>query len=176
MLNKKLVRICTLHSQLCPRDLTPGFLVDGFTPRCASTYSATAFYILIICIPYDFTIWTIDAPTWCCFPWVPLLVVTGLALILEQARVEAHLWVVAVHIVQPYSMVYYIARLLVADLTQSTIQGQPCVDVGLPRQLPCSASVELFLVHSIALISRLWPSRYMTGAHLDAGLKPAVSP
>ena len=40
-----------------------------------------------------------------------------LALVLEALRVEADVWVVAVLIVQPYSMVDYMPRLLVALLT-----------------------------------------------------------
>ena len=100
---------------------------------------------LIIRIPYNLAVLAIKAAAWCSFPRISLLVVAGLALILEALRVEADVWVVAVGIVQPYLVVDYQPRLLVAYLAQPAVQCDPVVDVGLPCALPCLAPIELLL-------------------------------
>ena len=68
-----------------------------------------------------------------------------LALILEALRIEADVWVVAVHIVQPYGVVHDLAQLLMAYLTQATIYGHAIIDIGSPGPEPRLAFVELFL-------------------------------
>ncbi len=148
---KKLIRICTLHSQLCPRDLTPGFLVDGFTPRCASTYSATAFYISIIRVTYNFPIWTVQASARCGKSRVSFLVVACLALIEESLRVQADVRIVAVDVVQPYGMVYDLPRLVATHLTEPAIHSQPLCYESIPCAFPCSAFIKLFLCQCLSL-------------------------
>jgi hypothetical protein len=56
--------------------------------------------------------------------------VTGLALIHEVLRVQTDLRVIAVHIVEPYLMVYYQTRLIVAYLAQPAVQRYPCIDIA----------------------------------------------
>jgi hypothetical protein len=74
--------------------------------------------------------------------------VTGLTFIHKVVKVQADLWVVAVLIIQPYLMVYYLTRLIMTDLTQPAIYSQPIVYISLPSQAPGFGLVELFLVHS----------------------------
>ena len=76
---------------------------------------------------------------------------TCLTFILEALRVQAYVWVVAVHIVQPDGVVYDQAGLLTAYLAQPTIHGQPRLDEGIPGTAPGPALVELFLGHALPL-------------------------
>jgi hypothetical protein len=74
--------------------------------------------------------------------------VTRLTFILEPLRVQADIWVITIHIVEPYSVMDNQPRLLATYLAQPTIYGQPIVYISLPDTLPWSALVELFLIHS----------------------------
>ncbi len=100
---------------------------------------------LILAVSNYLAIWTIQASTRCCFPWVSLLVVTSLALIEEVGRIEADLWVVAVHIVKPYLVMDYEPRLHATHLADSTIQSHALLNESPPCSLPCLGLVELFL-------------------------------
>ena len=111
----------------------------------------------IICIPYNFPIWTVQASARCCQSWVSFLVVTGLALIKESLRVQADVRVVAVDVVQPYGMVYDLPRLITTDLAQTTIHRYSVINKGLPSTAPGSAFIELFLSHGRSTSSQVIP-------------------
>ena len=70
-----------------------------------------------------------------------------LALIHEVVRVQTDVWVVAVDVIQPDLMVHDLARLLLTDLTDPAVYGQPFVYVCLPGQPPGLGFIELFLVN-----------------------------
>ena len=108
---------------------------------------------LIRGISYDLAVRAIQAAPRCCLPWVAFLVVTRLTLIHKVIEAQADLWVVAVLIVQPYLVVYYSTRLIMAYLTQPAVNGQPVVYVALPGHPPRFAFIELFLVHAVGLLA-----------------------
>jgi hypothetical protein len=87
-------------------------------------------------------------------PWIFLFVVTCLAYILEVLLVQADGRVVTVHIIQPYLVVMDDqARLLVTQLTDPAVDGQPLVDVCLPGSAPGLTLVELFLVQTAHVLA-----------------------
>ena len=68
--------------------------------------------------------------------------------ILEVVLVQADVWVVTVHIIQPdLPVVDDQARLFPAYLTDTAIDGHALVYVCLPCPLPGRALIELLLVH-----------------------------
>ena len=50
--------------------------------------------------------------------------------------VEADLWIIAVHIIEPYDMMNYQPRLYSTYLTQPTIYSVPVIYVCLPSPKP----------------------------------------
>ena len=106
--------------------------------RCAGS-------CLIVCVSYNLAIRAIQASTSHSLARIALFVVARLALILEALRIETDVWVVAVDVVQPDSMMNYQTQLLVTYLAQPTIQCYPVIDIGLPCSLPRFALIELFL-------------------------------
>ena len=101
----------------------------------------------ILCVPQNLSIRPIQAPTWSRSPWVSLFIVTSLALIEEELRVQTYLWIVAVGVIEPDSVMDNESRLFATDLTHPTIDGEAIVDEVFPCSLPCCALVELFLSH-----------------------------
>ena len=92
----------------------------------------------------------------------------GLALILEVIRVEAYGRVVAVRVVQPYLVMYYQPRLLVALLAHPSIHSYTHINVGLPGPAPRLGFIELFLgQHCLAL--------RILSMHTGQGVKPAYT-
>ena len=102
--------------------------------------------VLIFRISYDFPVCTISASAWCSQSWISFFVMTCLTLIHKIIRVQADHWVIAIRIIQPYLMVNYSTRLIMAHFTQPAIYSQPCVDVRLPGLPPRWCLIELFLV------------------------------
>ena len=76
-----------------------------------------------------------------------------LALIQEEVRVQAYVWVVAVHIIQPDGMVYDLPWFLTTDLAHTTIDGQPIINECLAHTSPRLALVELLLIQTHHILS-----------------------
>jgi hypothetical protein len=57
--------------------------------------------------------------------------VAGLAFVLEALRVQCYVWVVAVSVVEPDSMVNYKPRLLVTYFTEPAVYGEPIINISL---------------------------------------------
>ena len=64
--------------------------------------------------------------------------------------IETDVWVVTVHIIQPYLVMHYKTRLHTTDLTDASIYGYPLLDKRPPSSLPCFALVKLFLGQHIS--------------------------
>lgn len=132
---------------------------------------------LIICVPYDLTVWSIPDATRCWFPRIHFFVVAGLALQLEVVRVETDLWIVAVGIVQPDPVVVYdCSWLYSAGLADPTVYRFPAGYVVRPGPLPRSGLVKLFLGQHLAGLLSLWVIQGRTRPALPAGIRKHPPP
>jgi hypothetical protein len=69
--------------------------------------------------------------------------------VLEIVLIQCDLWIITVDIIQPYLVVVnYIARLLVAYLTDTAIDCHALIYVRLPGSEPWPALIELFLIQT----------------------------
>ena len=104
----------------------------------------------VVCVPQDFSVRSVKAPTRCRFPRISFFVMTGLAFVSEVLGVEADVRVVAVVVVQPRLVVYDLSWFNSADLADPSVDCHPFVDVSLPCPLPRFCFIKLFLVHCLS--------------------------
>lgn len=103
---------------------------------------------LIVAVSHDFPVCSVPAPARLGSPRICLPVMARLALIKEILRVQADLRIVAIHVIQPYFVMYHSSRFLPAHLAHAAIRGNPVRNIITPGPPPCLGSIKLFLCHT----------------------------
>ena len=85
--------------------------------------------------------------------WIAFFIITVLIFVFKPFRVQAYVWVIAVIIIQPYSMVHYQSRIFMVLLAQPAVNGHPIIDICLSCSEPCLAFIKLFLGQMFFIIT-----------------------
>lgn len=80
--------------------------------------------------------------------WITLLVVTCLALISQVFKIERHIWIVAIVVIEPRLMVHDLAEFMTTHLTDASVNGLSISYIRIPCPTPRTAFVKLLLCHN----------------------------